>query len=173
MRLKFYLSESKDLKLYLKSMLKLFAMNDMAEKQVKWYEWMDSVAKSVHCRSYKSDPDLENLIENFLRYSSPEMKECYRNSWKISVMYPREIEFVGGYTSALGVPIEHAWNYYKPKKIYFDLTFELALGKKTENENYLQILKVKPAIATKILSTSMFAVSGLLGTYYYKNVFKG
>ena len=153
-------------------MIKLFSMQNIEGKQLEYYKWMDKVAKSVRCKSFTSDPDLKNLIENWVGQNPPVMKECYRNSWKCAMNFPREIEYVGGYASTMGIPIEHAWNYYKPKRIYFDLTFELALRKNPAKENYLQIIKVKPAVATKIMMSNSFAVSGLLGTYYFKNVSK-
>lgn len=170
MRFKKYLYESGNLKGYIKSMLKLFDVQDVNEKQVAFYKWMDKQAKSLKCKSYKSDPALKSLIEKNIEFDSPKVKECYRNSWMIAATNSREIEVVGGYTAAMGIPIEHAWNFYKPKKIHFDLTAEICLNKKVESEEYLQIVKMKASDATKIMSNREFEIMGLLGSWYYNKV---
>ena len=170
MRFKKYLYESGNLKGYIKSMLKLFDKGDVNEKQVAFYKWMDKQAKSIKCKSYQSDPTLKALIERNLEFDSPKIKECYRNSWMAAGINPREFEVVGGYTAAIGIPIEHAWNFYKPKKIYFDLTAEICLNKNVSSEEYLQIVKMKASDATKIMTKREFAIMGLLGSYYYKKL---
>lgn len=170
MRLQRYLHESAGLKNYIKSMLKLFDLKDVENKQVVYWKWMDKQAKSIKCRSYKSDPSLKALIEEHIEFDSPKIKECYRNSWMIAGTNSREIDVIGGYTAASGVPIEHAWNFYKPKKIYFDLTAEVCLNKKVESEDYLQIVRMKANIATKIMSNRQFEIMGLLGSYYYSKI---
>jgi hypothetical protein len=170
MRLKKYLIESSGLKNYIKSMLLLFDKqeNSVNDKQLDYWKWQGKQAKSVKCKSYKDDPGLEALVDDFMSFSDPRIKECYRNSWMMAMSNPREIEVVGGYTAAIGVPIAHAWNFYKPKKIHFDLTAEICLNKKPQAEEYLQIIKIKGAEATKIMSSNQFSISGLVGTYYFK-----
>ena len=170
MRLQKYLlfNESKNLKNYIKSMLFLFNKQDVNAKQLAFYEWMDKQAKTVKVKSYKSDPTLQALIDENLDFTTPKIKECYRNSWMVASQASKQIDVIGGYTAAMGIPIEHAWNFYKPKKLYFDLTAELCLNKRVESEEYLQIIKLKANEATKILSSGMFPVSGMMGTYYFK-----
>ena len=170
MRLKKYLNES--LKSYIKSMLKMLDLNDVNEKQVAYWKWMDKNARTIKCKSYKSDPSLKALIEDHIKFDSPKIKECYRNSWMIAATNSKDIDVIGGYTAAIGVPIEHAWNFYKPKKIYFDITAEVCLNKKVESEEYLQIVKMKAQDATKIMSSNDFTVMGLLGSWYFKKVKK-
>jgi hypothetical protein len=171
MRLKKYIKESKNLKNYIKSILTLFN-KDTNGKQVAYWKWIEKQAKTVKCKSYKSDPTLKTLIEESLDLDPPKIKECYRNSWKVASHDPRNIEIIGGYTSALGVPLEHAWNFYKPKKIYFDLTAEICLNKKVETAEYLQIVKLKLSDVTKILTSNQFSVSGLVVTWYFTKIAK-
>ena len=101
------------------------------------------------------------------------MKECYQNSWWVAATESKVIDIVVGWSSAGGiVPIEHAWNYYRPKKIYFDLTFETCLNKNVAREQYLQIVKVKASDATKILQSARFEVTGFMGSWYFDKVMK-
>jgi len=170
MRFKKYLYESGNLKGYIKSMLKLFDIQDVENKQVMYWKWMDKQAKTIKCKSYQSDPALKALIDDHIEFDSPKIKECYRNSWMIAATNSREIDVIGGYTAAIGVPIEHAWNFYKPKKIHFDLTAEICLNKKVESEEYLQIVRMKANDATKMMTDRKFEMMGLIGSWYFNKV---
>jgi hypothetical protein len=143
------------------------------EHQVAFYKWQLNQAKSVKCRSYKSDPQLKKIIENIFKYSEVEQKQCYKNSWMVAAMSSKAIDVVVGFSSAIGiVPIEHAWNFYKPKKIYFDLTFEKCLGKDVTKEQYLQIVKQPSSKVGQILSSTRFEIMGFMGAWYDKKVAK-
>ncbi len=166
MRFKDYLTESV-LKSYIKSMLLLLSKSDNPHPfQVKYWKWQQKQGKPVKVVSYASDPKLKALIDKELKLNSPKIKECYRNSFMIA-LGQNDIGIVVGYTAALGaVPIEHAWNFYKPKKIYFDLTLELCLNKKVEREIYLKILDVDAKKAMPILTSNHFSIMGFLGAWF-------
>ena len=168
MRFRDYLTESV-LKSYIKNMLKLLSKTDAPQPlQVKFWKWQDKQSKSVKVVSYESDPKLKALVDKELKITSPKMKECYRNSFMIAVGQT-DIDIVVGYTAALGsVPIEHAWNFYRPKKIYFDLTLELCLNKKVEKEIYLKILDLDAKKAMPILTSNHFSIMGFLGAWFFK-----
>lgn len=173
MKLKKYLKESKNLKDYVNSLKMLMQMQkNPNQMQVGYYDWQLKQAKTVKCKSYKSDPQLKEIIEDIFKYSEVEQKQCYKNSWMVAAMSSKAIDVVIGYTSAVGVPLEHAWNFYKPKKIYFDLTFEECLRKDVTKEQYLQILKVPSNKVGPVLSSNRFEVMGFMGAWYSKMVNK-
>lgn len=168
MKFRDYLTESV-LKNHIKAMLKLLSMQeDPHPFQIKYWKWQDKQSKTVKVQSYKSDPKLERIINDELKINSPKIKECYRNSFMVALEQP-DIDIVVGYSAALGaVPIEHAWNYYKPKKLHFDLTFELCLKKKVEREIYLQIVQEPANKVMPILVSNKFTIMGFLGAWFEK-----
>lgn len=89
------------------------------------FQWLLENTQEIKVVSYKSDPELKLIIEEFLKMYKPQIKRCYDNSIKLS-LFNDDIDYVLGYTHC-GFPIEHAWNHYKG--IYFDLTAEIALDK--------------------------------------------
>ncbi len=171
MRLNRYLITESVLKQHIKAFKKLLSMQENPNpKQLEYWDWQDKEGKVIKCKSYKSDPKLEEIIERDLIFTAPVIKECYRNAWMVAAKNSREIDVVVGYSAALGaIPIEHAWNYYKPKKIYFDLTFELCLKKDPTKETYLQLIKTNAGKATKIMTSTKFTVMGFIAAWFNKH----
>lgn len=149
-------------------MLTLLARTDNPQPmQLKFWKWQDKQAKPVKVVSYASDPKLKTLVDSELKINSPKMKQCYRNSFMIA-LEQKDIDIVVGYTAVLGnVPIEHAWNYYKPKKIYFDITLELCLNKRVDQEVYLKIIDLDARKAMPILTSNHFSIMGFLGAWFF------
>jgi hypothetical protein len=173
MRFKQYLTEN-NLRQYIKGMQVMISrQEDINPLQVAYWQWLEKQGKTVTVQSYRSDPNLEKLVHRNLDVASPKIKECYRNAWMIAATKSREVEVVVGFFSSMGIPIEHAWNYYKPKKIHFDLTYEICLNKKVENETYLQIVKTDPGKATKILTSNEFDFTGFMGLWFHRYIYKG
>ena len=170
MRFKDYLTESV-LKNHIRSMLKLLTtQEDPHPFQLKFWKWQDKESKIVKARSYKSDPKLETIVNKELKINSPRIKECYRNAFMIALDQP-DIDIIVGYTAALGaVPLEHAWNYYKPKKMHFDLTMELCIKKPSEKELYLQIIHTDAKKAMPIMTSNQFSIMGFIGAWFEKNI---
>jgi len=156
------------LKKYIRTMLKTFPKGgDVQKFQHDFWNWQNKQAKVVSVKSYRSDPNLERIVDEHIGdYSTPKIKQCYKNSYLMALGNP-QIDFVVGYTAALGsIPLEHSWNFYKPKKIYFDITLELCLNKDVEIEKYLQILKIDAKKATKIILSNDFSILGFLAAWY-------
>ena len=151
----------------------LSRQEDPHPMQIAYWDWQLQQGKPVTVQSYKSDPTLEKIITERLGIVSPRVKECYSNAWMVAATKAREIDVVVGYFSSMGIPIEHAWNFYKPKKIHFDLTYEICLKKIVENETYMQILKTDAGKAAQILKKNEFAIMGFMGLWFDKNIYKG
>lgn len=172
MRFLQYLTENA-LKQYIKSVQTLLAKQSEDNPQRQYWDWVESQAKPIKIVSYKSDKGLEELVEKFLVVDSPQIKQCHRNSLMIAIANKNKIEVVSGYTTALGgVPVDHTWNFYKPKKLYFDLTGEICLKRPIGKELYMQVIKINASNAFKIMSSSQFNISGFVGTYFSKKVSK-
>lgn len=173
MKFRQYLTES-GLRQYIKGMqMMLSRQEDPHPMQLGYWKWLEKQGKAVTVQSYRSDPTLEKLVQEDLKMTSPRIKECYRNAWMFAATNSKQIEVVVGFFSSMGLPIEHAWNYYKPKKIYFDLTYELCLNKKVENETYLQIVKTNAGKSSKILTSNEFEMTGFMGLWFHRHVYKG
>jgi hypothetical protein len=151
----------------------LSRQEDPHPMQIAYWDWMLQQSKPVTVQSYKSDPTLEKIITDRLGIVSPKVKECYSNAWMVAATGAREIEVVVGFFSSMGIPVEHAWNFYKPKKIHFDLTYEICLKKIVENETYMQIIKTDAGKAARTLRTNEFEIMGFMGLYFHKYIFKG
>jgi len=173
MKFKQYLIES-NLMQYIKGMQFLLSRQEGTHPmQVAYWDWVGKQAKSVTVQSYRADPTLEKIITDRLGIVHPKVKECYSNAWMVAASKAKEIDVVVGYFSSMGIPIEHAWNFYKPKKIHFDLTMEICLKKKVENEIYMKIIQTDAGRAAKILSKNEFTIMGFMGLWFDKFIYKG
>lgn len=160
------------LKQYIKNMQSLMAKQPENSGQRLYWEWIVKQAKPVKIVSYKKDTGLEELVSEFLMTDSPKVKECHRNSLMLSAQL-KGIDVVSGWTTALGsIPIDHTWSFYKPKKLHFDLTGEICLGRKPGQELYMQIVMLKFKDAFKMMQSNQFSISGITGTYFQKKVLK-
>ena len=145
------------LKIHLKQMISV-----VSGKQREFYEWELNVGKLVNIVSYHTNPLLSSKVEDFLEIHTPNQKECYETAYKLVDMYD-DIEYVEGLINFKGIPIEHAWNYYRG--IYFDLTGEIVFEREMGDE-YLQLIKIK--------QRKMHELALLTGTYcpYYIEYYK-
>ena len=103
--------------------------------QRQYYEMMASDAKIVRCSSIY-DVFNEDEIRNIKRYANPKVKECYKNSYMLQINCDiPDIVYCEGYTSYMGIPIEHAFNKIGDK--YIDITAELALKRDVRDDEYV------------------------------------
>ena len=151
----------------------LSKQDDINPMQMAYWQWLEKQAKPVTVQSYQTNPDLKKIVEAKFNITTPKIKQCYRNAWMVAATSRNQIDVVVGFFSSMGIPIEHAWNYYKPKKIHFDLTYEICLKKKVENETYMQIVKTNPGRAAKILTSNEFEIAGFMGLYFHRHIYKG
>jgi hypothetical protein len=131
----------KNIQNYIKNYIEQFNLLGSAEYK-NFYEWQLKISKPVELISYKDDPEIKKMVEEYLENHSVEKKECFSNSYYLTMMF-NDIEYVTGYAwdkLALPIGIEHGWNCYKGK--HFDLTAEIAHGEMRFGKKYLQLLKL-------------------------------
>lgn len=91
----------------------------------------------------------------------PKKKECYRTAHLLTALFPDRVQYVEGqvaiFNGAFG--IEHAWNKVDGK--YVDVTFELALGEKPEEELYMALGEYNLTTITMVTSET-----GYYGSIY-------
>lgn len=103
--------------------------------QKQYYEMMVSDAKIVKCTSMY-DIFTSEEIENIKRLVKPKVKECYKNSYMLQMNCGiPDTMYCEGYTSYMGIPIEHAFNKVGDK--YIDITSELILKKDVTDDEYV------------------------------------
>lgn len=88
--------------------------------------------------SYKSIPEIKELVEKHIQRHKKVAKQCYENAAE-TVLAIEGVEYVEGILSSYGLPISHGWNVYKGQ--YFDLTLELN-GRLKEDDVYVEMMKV-------------------------------
>jgi hypothetical protein len=128
------------------------------------YKWASEVIKPVNIVSYRDLPiagEIDYLIKNVL---AP--KECFKNAFLLLDI--PGVEYVDGYTSCHGIPLEHAFNFYQGK--YFDATIEGVLGREVFGENYWEIVKVDRYKLHDLLFKAKF--HGPVFESYYFNYIK-
>ena len=123
-----YITESSSDDCYsgLKNFFKMFA-TCASGVQRAYYEQMLRDIKPVEVVPM-SDVFTESEIKEIVALVNPIPKQCYVNAWKFVESNPTDhkVEYVEGYTSLYGVPIEHAFNVVDGKH-YVDITVEYAL----------------------------------------------
>lgn len=114
-------------------------------KQKKYYEMLLDSMNRVNVGSYRDSKVLTYHIDK-LREEHPrtdsfcQKKGCYDTAVNTSVMIRDiDINYVEGYVQAM-IPILHAWNYYEPENIYFDLIHDIAWEGNSSFQEYYEIL---------------------------------
>jgi hypothetical protein len=114
-------------------------------KQKKYYEMLLDSMNRVNVGSYRDSRVLTYHIDK-LREEHPrtdsfcQKKGCYDTAVNTSVMIKDiDINYVEGYVQAM-IPILHAWNYYEPENIYFDLIHDIAWEGNSSFQEYYEIL---------------------------------
>jgi hypothetical protein len=114
-------------------------------KQKEYYEFLLESMSKVNVGSYRDSKVLTYHIDK-LRSEYPrtdtfcQKKGCYDTAVNTSVMIRDiDINYVEGYVQAM-IPILHAWNYYEPENIYFDLIHDIAWEGDSSFQEYYEIL---------------------------------
>lgn len=103
--------------------------------QKRYYEIMLDDAKIIKCSSMH-DVFSEDEIKTIKRFANPKVKQCYRNSYLLQSQCDiPDILYCEGYTSYMGLPIEHAFNKVGDK--YIDITSEIVLKKDVADDEYV------------------------------------
>jgi len=98
-------------------------LNGFSKRQQRYYQWQVDTAKAVNTVSYKSNPELKELVEEYLLPTyTPLPKACYTTAVHTTLAISN-VKYVEGYVTSI-IPFQHAWNEWNG--IYFDLTAELA-----------------------------------------------
>jgi hypothetical protein len=115
-------------------------------KQKEYYEFLLNNLHQVNVGSYRDSKVLTYHIDK-LRKEMPDTdtfckkKGCYDTAVNVaSRINDIEIRYVEGYVQSM-IPILHAWNYYEPENIYFDLINDVAWeGEDSHFHEYYEIL---------------------------------
>lgn len=97
------------------------------------YEQMLKDLKHIHVSSIHEvfTPEEITYIKKCIK---PVMKECYVNAYRLSE-FMTGVDYCEGQLMCCGIPIDHAFNKYKGK--YIDITIEIALNSKIDDEYIL------------------------------------
>lgn len=150
-----------NIKSYLTSLVSL----DFNPKQNEFFKFELANAKTVKIQSYKSDPKLEAEINAFLKQYKPKQKGCFETAAKCTVYSYTDIEYVEGFVSYMGLPIEHAFNCWNG--IYFDLTSEILFDSKMGDE-HVQIIKIDRHLLSKYMASTGYYGDMIANYYKYK-----
>lgn len=107
------------------------------EDVIKFYDSMIENSEEIKIVSYKSIPELKELIDEHVKWHKKIPKECYKNSAETTLRI-EGIDYVEGILSSYGLPISHGWNVWKGE-YYFDLTLELN-GRLKEDDTYVKMM---------------------------------
>lgn len=128
--------------------------------QKKFYEQQLQDYHEVKCVRL-SEVFTKEEIRTIKMVVKPKKKECYRNAHLLTALFPDRVQYVEGqvaiFNGAFG--IEHAWN--KVDGEYVDVTFELALGEKPEEELYMALGEYNLTTITMVTSET-----GYYGSIY-------
>lgn len=105
--------------------------------QQEYFMGLLSVAKPVEVVSIK-DVFTKDEIKMIKRFVRPKKKMCYRNSHRLTSLFPDKVKYVEGRFSCsfIGLPIDHAFNRVGDK--YVDVTVELALKENVTKHEYIE-----------------------------------
>lgn len=142
---------------YLKNINSLI---DSKSRQKDFYLWQLNNAQKVLVKPSPIKTEKKHI----------HIKECYKNALAVTAE-SSECEFVAGYVTACGIPVEHAWNYHIPTQTYFDLTSEF-LWKPSREEQYVQIFICSKEMALSIMMHRGFPIMGILGGWFYLKNYK-
>lgn len=77
-------------------------------------------------------------IRKIRRKVKPKAKECYKNAFLLTELFPEKVQYVEGkFTCMKFVSLEHAWNKVGDK--YVDITMEMALKRNPKDEEYMSL----------------------------------
>jgi len=114
-------------------------------KQKEYYEYLLNSMSKVNVGSYRDSKVLTYHVDK-LRREMPDTetfckkKGCYDTAVNLSVRtHDITINYIEGYVQAI-IPIVHAWNYYEPENIYFDLINDIAWEGDSGFSEYYEIL---------------------------------
>lgn len=92
----------------------------------------DVVVCSIH------DVFTDDEIRKIKRHVKPKAKECYKNAFLLTELFPDKVQYVEGkFTCMKLISLEHAWNKVGDK--YVDITMEMALKKNPKDEEYMSL----------------------------------
>lgn len=106
--------------------------------QKKFFQWKLKKSKIIKVESYKSNPEIKQKVEAFLKTYKPKLKGCYDTAYRLT-NFDTDFLYVEGEIGFHGIPIDHAWNKYKD--VYIDITAEVLFNGKMGDE-YMKIIEL-------------------------------
>lgn len=126
----------------------LQALSDITSgRQKEYYELLVSNLKRVNIGSYRDSRVLTYHIDKLIREMPKtdtfcQKKGCFDTAVNVSArIRDIDINYVEGYVQSL-IPIFHAWNYYEPENIYFDLIHDIAWEGNSSFSEYYEIINI-------------------------------
>lgn len=109
------------------------------ERQSEYFKRKIEAGHTIKCVSI-GDVFTEDEIDKIKRYCMVEKKQCFKNAFRLTLLFPNRVKYVEGEVTILngGLGIEHAWNLVDGEH-YVDLTFELALNEDVTKETYVAL----------------------------------
>jgi hypothetical protein len=126
--------------------------------QKKYYQWMLDNLEQVPVVSYRSNEELEEKIDKFVKKMRRfgdfcQKKGCFDTAYN-TAMYVPGVHYIEGYVQAM-IPIVHAWNYLPEENIYFDLINDIAWdGEDSHFNQYFKIIDLDKRGVLKWSSTT-------------------
>lgn len=117
--------------------------------QKKYYDWLLSNLEKVPVVSYRSNEELKDKIDSFVKRmrrtgSFCEKKGCFDTAYN-TAMYVPGVHYIEGYVQSM-IPLVHAWNYLPEEGIYFDLINDIAWEEEDSHFNeYYKIIDLDMA----------------------------
>ena len=121
----------------MKKFLNLMAQG--GQNTAPYYEWEYDNAKRIKIVSYTSNSYLKRVIDKGLgsnKHGAIRPKNCFHNALLACFAWSK-IEYVEGYISISGIPLEHSWNRWNG--IDFDLTQEILQQRKVPHYEILSL----------------------------------
>jgi len=120
-----------------------------------YYEWIINNLEKVHVDSYKSNEELRNTIDSFIKKMRRfgnfcQKKGCFDTAYNTAMHIP-DVHYIEGYVQSI-IPIIHAWNYLPKENIYFDLINDIAW--EGEDVRFTEYYKVIDLDKTEVIKWS-------------------
>ncbi len=96
-------------------------------------EWMYNSGSHIEIQSIEDYPEIHEKFKQNVWRLDLEQRQCFRNSCRIVELFD-DFYYVEGWTTAQGIPLEHAWIVWDGPDgpVHFDPTFELVISSSEE-----------------------------------------
>ena len=142
--------------------------------QKKYYQWILDNLEQVPVVSYRSNEELEEKIDRFVKKMRRfgdfcQKKGCFDTAYN-TAMYVPGVHYIEGYVQSM-IPIVHAWNYLPEEGIYFDLINDIAWEEEDSHFNqYYKVIDLDKSGVLKWSSTTGYGGGFLESPQFINNI---